>query len=1567
MSLSPSKDRFRVWLLPILIVVLLIAGYFRFTNLDWDEGKWIHPDEAHMRIILGAIRLPDDPSLYFDTHNSPLNCRNRGHRYSYGTLPLFLTRATAEWLDAGCEKRAMPDEAASGSGLNGALSTWLVPGDDDCRPGTFTGGWGAIIGRFYSALFDLGTIVLLYLIGRRLYGVAVGLLAAILLTFTAFSVQQAHFFTVDSMACFFITLTVYFSVRASQGGHWLDFALAGLATGLSTACKVSAVFAAFLVVLAAVSYALRNRVLERKERLSYFLRLACCLLLAGVLSFIAFRIAQPYAFEGPGFLGMRLSPEWFDRLKQIRAEQSGEADLPSGRQWAGRTPLLFPWINVVVWGLGLPLGVAAWVGWAVMGVELWRWLTSPRDVSSPPYSAMVGGAHLIPWVWATVMFVYQGVGWVKAMRYFLPLYPLFVLMAAYLLVRLCRISVGVGRSSASFDFSAARWWRLVGIGLTIVVVLGAALWTRAFFTIYQRQHTRLAASRWIYANVPSGSTLATEHWDWAPPLPLDGYDPYGSLYTGFEMQLYNEDTWEKRAQLFGWLDQADYIIIGSNRLYASIPRLPDRYPLTVAYYRALFAGELGFDLAADFTSRPALGPFQFPDQETPFRLAYGAGEDGTRPFIYQPEPIKIYLPPAEEAFSVYDHPRVLIFRKSSDYSRQRVEAVLGDVDVSQAAHGQTPQQAAQGDNVLKFEPAVWAEQRAGGTWSEMFNRDGLLNRYPALAALAWWLVVTLLGWLTFPLLYAALPGLPDGGYGVARVMGLLLVAYLTWIAASLRVMPNTRETIVRMTLLLALVGGGVGWFRRDDLRRFLRRRRDVVLWVEGLFALLYLLWLGVRLLQPDLWHPIVGGEKPMDFAYLNAVMKSTWFPPYNPWFAGYAINYYYFGFVIVGTLIKLIGTVPAVAYNLAVPLLFALTGTGAFSVAYNLFGARLAAHRDGARRPGARWRGSALAGGMATVFTVLLGNLGVIHLLRKTLSQVGGEPFPSLIPGFAETVMALRGLWRVLFQDAQLPIRVETWYWHPTRIIPSETGNPIAEFPAFTFLYGDLHAHMIALPLTLLALVLIVYWWRASRPRWPSLILGGLAIGALWPTNTWDYPTYLALGLVGLLVSFWRRRRDFSAQMMWMCLLLGLSLLLYWPYHHHYAAGYTSVERWTGGNTPVNIYLWIHAILLFPIVTRMAIEVWRTGGFRPRLRKRDTERVDEGDEAIALEVEVAEVTEVGQGLVAYVLLILVTLVLTMFLYAMGYEVALVAVPVGVGAAYLLLGGATGRPVPITRRLLWFLVGTAMALSLAVEIVVLKGDIGRQNTVFKFYMQVWVLLSIAAAVSVAWIREHARFWKAEWWTLWRIGMALLIGGGALFLLYGVRARATDRMAEETGLTLDGMAFMADSVIWDGNPGEDSQEIPLSGDYAAIQWLQENVQGSPVIIEGLGHREYLWANRVSIYTGLPAVVGWRWHQVQQYTVLPGGTVEQRRNQVDAFYNTPDVGTALQTLARYDVRYVYLGLYERAYYDAVGLSKFNGMVRDGYLRIAYDEQETTIYEVIPDALSDIPETTDTWGEIE
>ena len=633
----------------LLAGILLIAAALRLTGLDWDGGQWIHPDEGHMRMTTAVIHWPDRPALYFDAERSPLNSFNQDRPYSYGTLPLFLVRLAAEWLDRGCGEAPNPASLA--------VARLLAPEEMPCTPGLFTGSLSAVVGRILSALADVGSVFVVYLIGRRLYGEAAGLLAALLAALTAFAIQQAHFYTVDSLAGFFTVLTVYFSVRAAQADPagrppWVDLGLAGLAVGLATACKLSAALAALFVALAGAVWAWRalhaDSVRPWSSRLGL---LAFALGFAALMALLAFRLAQPYAFEGPGFFGLKPYQPWWDRMSQIQSEQSGEMDAPPGQQWANRAPIWYPWLNIVVWGMGLPLGIAACAGWAAAGIGLARGRHE----------------HLVLWLGVTLLFLYLSTRWVKTMRYFLPLYPLLAVLAAYGLSRLWRT-------------------RRAGRALTVIVVAGAAIWALAVFGIYLRPHTRIAASRWVYAHVPAGSTVANEHWDWGLPLRIDGKDPFGGQYTGIEMANYNEDTPEKREQLLGWLDQSDYVFLASNRLYASMARLPERYPLTNAYYRALFSGELGFELAADYTSYPAIGPFLFPDQETPYGLMPAA-------YAAQQQPISVPLPPAEEAFGVYDHPHVLIFKKTQTYSRERAEAVLAGIDISQAQHGLTARNA----------------------------------------------------------------------------------------------------------------------------------------------------------------------------------------------------------------------------------------------------------------------------------------------------------------------------------------------------------------------------------------------------------------------------------------------------------------------------------------------------------------------------------------------------------------------------------------------------------------------------------------------------------------------------------------------------------------------------------------------------------------------------------------------------------------------------------------------------------------------------------------------------------
>jgi YYY domain-containing protein len=1546
-----------------LLMILLVGLSFRLVGLGWGEGQPIHPDEEFLRQVTAAVSLPDRLSLYLDTARSPLNPYNRGYGFFvYGTLPLFLTRAIGEALDQGCRDGKAISLPAR------LLAPALLGNSSACWPGSFSGSGARHLGRLLAALLDTGSILFVFLAGRRIRSNNLGLLAASLYALAVLPIQQSHFYTVDAYANFFVAATLYLTLclalegrdggqlqggqpqggqpqglplRDSAQGHrrgrpYAYAFLAGLTAGLGMACKISVWPLGLLVGLAALIYALRPfGARHGAQRMA--IRLLPLALLALLGAFLAFRLAQPYAFMGPGLFGLRLNSQWLKNMAEVRGLMSGAVDTYPGHQWTNRLPLIFPWVNMLFWGLGLPLGLAVWAGWGWGAAHLIRRWRQEGPI------ALMGEPILLPWLWATGYFLYQGTQWVKSVRYLLPVYPALILLAAWLVVRWIETARRRPRSVCPFLPPASRFLPpasrflplasrflplascflpLASCFLLLVLTL---LWALAFTSVYRRPHTRIAASRWIFQNVPPGSVLATEHWDWAPPLRVDGKDPFGGMYRGLStssdgtLQLYHDDTPQKRADLLNWLDEADYIIIGSNRLYASIVRLPTRYPLTIAYYRALFSGELGFELVADFTSYPALGPFQFPDTEEPFPVPEAF-------YQYRAASLSVPMPPAEEAFSVYDHPRVLIFRKTAAYSRERAEALL-PASLLDHVVWVTPKQETlrTWQRIVPFIPSgggpqtqrrplldaqTWAQQQAGGTWSAMFDLRSPLNRSSFLAAVVWYLAAGGLGWLAFPLLWLALPRLTDRGYGIARAVGLLMVSYLTWLAASLRILPNTRGTIGLSVLLLTLSAGLVVWRRWGEFRDFLRRSGTLLLAYEGLFLALYTFWAWVRAQNPDLWHPVVGGEKPMDFAYLNAVIKSTWFPPYNPWFAGGYINYYYFGFVLVGTLAKLTGIMPSIAYNLALALFYALVGGAAFSVVFNLV-----VHRQ--PRSEAEWR-PYIAGFLAVLFIVVLGNLGEARLLYDSFRLVAGEaPFRSTIPGLESLAQALRGFGMVL-GGARLPLRPETPYWYPTRMIPPDASGvgPITEFPAFTFLYADLHAHLLALPYTLCALILMVEWALESRrgdsrksSQWLSLLLAALIIGALRATNTWDYPTYLLLAMAVLAWSLVRSEPQVGSKgrvgraLLYPLLLAGLTVLLFLPYIRAYIAPYNRMRFWTDARTPLDIYLLLLGQFLFPLGTLLVVYTWRVLS--------------------------------GRRLSPFLLGLGGAVLCGLAAAGLGVPVAAVALPAGVLAFVLAFLLPAHRALPL------FWVAVALALTLGVEVLVLEGDIGRMNTVFKFHFQAWTLLSVSAAAALMELARVSETWPSDVRRLWWGAMGAMVFAMALFPVMSIPAKVGDRFTHATGPTLDGMAYVRYS-----RTGDVRGEVDLGPDYGGILWLLENVHGSPVILEGLGAREYLWQSRISVYTGLPSVVGWRWHEVQQGM---GEEVDQRHWYVRECYNTPDPDRALAILRQYGVRYVYVGPYERLYYDLVGLFKFDGMVVRGLLRVAYDREGVRIYEVV------------------
>ncbi|MCL4263873.1 MAG: glycosyltransferase family 39 protein [Anaerolineae bacterium] len=1049
------------------------------------------------------------------------------------------------------------------------------------------------------------------------------------------------------------------------------------------------------------------------------------------------------------------------------------------------------------------------------------------------------------------------------------------------------------------------------------------------------------------------SRFLTEHWDDLLPVALDGRYPFGSYYTevqNSQRPVTNPDDMLKRDELVAWLDEADYVVMSSQRAVWHLPRLPLTYPLMIRYYEALFNGELGFELVKEQHADLHIGPLYISD--TAGKISWGKP-----PNVGWPPPGDLA---AEEAFSVYDHPPVWIFHKTADYDRDKMVQLLGAVDLTQQMF-QTPGQATRTPNALFLSPAVLAVQRANGTFSELFNLDGVLNQNPTLAAVVWWLAVVLLGWLAFPLTAVVLRGLPSKGYLFARVLGMLLVSYFGWLLASYDILPNTAGTLWLGVLLLGIANLLIFLRRRADIAGWVRQNITYILTVEAIALALFLIAIFIRLGNPDLWDVIWGGEKPMDLTYFTAVLKSTTFPPYDPWFSGGYLNYYYYGFVFVGVLPKLLGIMPTLAYNLILPMLFSFTGMGAFALAYDLVfhydkvtrwpGDKVTEDHPGVpaavtlspRHPRRRHlvTPSLTAGLIAAALAVLLGNLAQVGVITNAWYRAGNPTVEEIVPVVGTAVRTLEG-GISLIGEKTAPIYPGDWFWTASRAINADPGEagPITEFPFFTFLYGDLHAHMISLPLMLLALAWAVglalqpsgvtrpdrsgrpvrsSWWETAV-QWLS---GSIIFGVFQAVNSWDFPTFLVIGALAIFFySYQMHESKLSLPMlgtavMQIFLLWTLAFIFYLPFSNNFAAGFNSVALWDGSQTYLSRYLIMWGLFLFFIVGYLFIE------FRDWAKS----WTYEGMQAM----EIARIPLLITA-VLYVLLLLI-------LWRLQYWVAPVALTLTLAAGLL---GLRRRLSP-ARRIILILIASALGLTLFVEFFVVEGTLDRMNTVFKVYMQVWLIMSVVGGVTAVWCWQRLKN-APTGKIVWASALAVLVVAAALYPILATRAKWDIRMNKDAPHTLNGMDFMPYITYQ-----ENGQTVPMVFDHDAILWIQRHLPGSPVIAEGYSDNYYRSiTNRVAMYTGLPNIIGWSGHQRQQRAALPGTMIDMRIQDVHLLYTTTSIPEALSIIQKYGVEYIYVGQLEWVLYNPEGLLKFEQMADAGLLEEVYRNDGTSIYRV-------------------
>lgn len=554
-------------------LILICAFVFRTYNLNWDQNYNLHPDERAIIMFTLALDLPRSIDEFI-APSSPLN----PHFFAYGNLPLYLLKIIAHLVYP----------------LSPAITTY---------------GGIHIIGRFISVIADMGTILLIYLIGKKLFNTPVALLGMFLYAFSVFPIQASHFYAVDVLLTFFITLSLFQLVRSYQHTTIRNACLSGIFIGLALATKISALaLISAMVITISIDFLLIVAQAPHKPRhwFPHIPKLIKKILHLGILMalcvMITFSITEPYAI---------ISFQEFLEQNLLQSKMTRDAfTFPYTLQYVGILPFWYQIKNILLWGMGPLIAVLSFSG---VGYFMFS-LVKHRNKKNWAPEIILLTFYLVYFMIVSTF----AVGW---MRYMLPAYPFLSICGGLLLFRMQQAVSKNVRLFFLFFF-----------------VFFSVLWPVSFMHIYTQPNTRVLATEWIHATIPSGKTIAIEHWD--DSLPLTGQERYNMI----TYPLYDPDTQEKWSLMNEKLRKTDYIIIASNRLYAPLQKLTDCqtlppqfcYPLTAKYYQKLFNGNLGFTKVSELAVYPTI------------------------PFLNIP----IDDQKADESFTVYDHPKVMIFKKN---------------------------------------------------------------------------------------------------------------------------------------------------------------------------------------------------------------------------------------------------------------------------------------------------------------------------------------------------------------------------------------------------------------------------------------------------------------------------------------------------------------------------------------------------------------------------------------------------------------------------------------------------------------------------------------------------------------------------------------------------------------------------------------------------------------------------------------------------------------------------------------------------------------------------------------
>jgi YYY domain-containing protein len=667
--------------------------------------------------------------------------------------------------------------------------------------------------------------------------------------------------------------------------------------------------------------------------------------------------------------------------------------------------------------------------------------------------------------------------------------------------------------------------------------------------------------------------------------------------------------------------------------------------------------------------------------------------------------------------------------------------------------------------------------------------------------------------------------------------------------------------------------------------------------IEMIFLILFVLFTFLKTFSPD----SDGGEAVMDFAFVNSINRGDELPSNYPWYAGEKLEnvYYYFGHFLTSNLIKLSGVSPSMGYNLSMITFFTTFSIACYGLIYNLTGK----HRFGV---------------IAIIFLVFMGNIyGLLHIVNTIFPDIDIQT-PSYEP-------ATNGnLFQRLVKRGSSDL-----FWWSTRVIPWT----ITEVPWFSFLWGDLHAHYISYQFIAMFLVISLNFFLSKRTglcifgdtnleRFINILLIGICLGFMFPQFLWNYPLYL--GLIGILIFFQQLLNEkkftimiFIRTFIILFLILIISVVSFLP------SFISLLQPKAGGSIfpehlKASVYHFFVILFLqwFLINSFFVSKFLKFDGFKNK-KLRKLFFVEVGIYLIWLLVLLLNFFKSPERFFDSGLVFRFNLKYLLF----DFQMIWIFIPMMVNSIILLLS----KKITKKESFIVLLVFMGSVIFLGSELYSIHG---RYVFFFKIFPSIWILWGIASVYSFYSLRKKINFNKLSNKVFSFLLFFIIFFSLFPYLIFGT-LNITDNFRYSFGReypSIDSLAFM---------------KQVHKPDYQAIQWINKNIKGTPIIVEYIGY-EYTYASRVSSFTGLPTLVGWRFHSSQ----LSGQNIRQREKDVHFIYNTTDNEKTLDLVQNYSIDYIFSGELERSHYPSEGLEKFSKYPE--YYILVYNHSNVQIYEV-------------------